>query len=153
MTTDDASAALSAIRYTLLIVGTNGPTGPHFMVANWGLQGSFDPWRYLLMLKKSSHTREYAERGKSFTINLLDGKERTLVAEIQKKKGNGFEAREGPAGAPRLARAFAGFDCKVLKVEDLGGDHVLVVADVVDGWKRGEGPALTLEDLKLSYAG
>lgn len=153
MTTDDASAALSELRYTLLIVGTMGPKGAHFMVANWGLQASFDPWRFLLMLKKSSHTREYAEKGKAFTINLLNESERKLVTEIQKKKGDGFPGKEGPAGAPRLAQAFAGFDCKVLKVEDLGGDHVLVVADVVDGWKTGDGPALTLPELKLSYAG
>ena len=69
--TDDASSALSAIRSTILIVGTKSPKGPHFMIANWGTQASFDPWRYVIALKKEAHTTSYAKSHDAFTINLV----------------------------------------------------------------------------------
>lgn len=153
MTIDDASAALSEIRSTLLVVGTRGPNGDHFMVANWGTQASFDPWRYVICVKKTAHTLEYLKGHKAFTISLLDGAHKKLVMEIMKSKGDGHKGEKSATDVPRLPESYAGFDCRLLKVEDVGGDHALVVADVVDGWKRGDGPALAVQDLKLSYAG
>ncbi|HEX2021155.1 MAG TPA: flavin reductase family protein [Candidatus Thermoplasmatota archaeon] len=153
MTTDDASAALTEVRSTLLFIGTKGPGGDHFMLANWGTQASFDPWRYVILLKKTSHTLANAKAAKSFTVNLLDAPQKALVTRLMKAHGDGEKGEAGPSGAPRLPQAYAGFDCKVLDVLDVGGDHALVVADVLDGWKRDGGPALTVQDAKLSYAG
>jgi flavin reductase (DIM6/NTAB) family NADH-FMN oxidoreductase RutF len=155
MSLDDASAALSEIRSTLLILGTTGEKGPHFMVANWGTQASFEPWRFVMMVKKTAHTLAYARQHGAFTVNLLSegAKFEPLVKELMKKKGEGHKAEKGSLDAPRLPEAYAGFDCKVLETHDVGGDHLLVVADVVDGWKTGEGPAVVLGDMDLSYAG
>ena len=155
MSIDDASAALSEIRYSLLILGTQGEKGPHFMVGNWGVQASFDPWRFVFLAKKSSHMLQYAQKHGAFTVNLLSEKDayQPLVKEIMKKKGDGHASKKGSLDAPRLPEAFAGYDCKLLQAIDIGGDHMLLVADVVDGWKSGEGPAVVLADLKLSYSG
>src|ERR1051325_11369013 len=95
MSVDAASAALSEIRSTLLILGTNDPKGAHFMVANWGTQASFDPWRFVMMLKKTSHTLDYARKHGAFTVNLLDASRKALVKEIQKGKGEGHEGEIG----------------------------------------------------------
>lgn len=153
MSVDDASAALTELRYSLLVIGTNGPTGPHFMIANWGVQASFDPWRFILMLKKTSHTLSYARASGAFTVNLLDASKRNLVTRLLKEKGEGFDGIDATIDAPRLKDAYAGFECKILDAIDIGGDHTLVVSDVVEGWKTGEGPPVTLPELKLSYAG
>jgi flavin reductase (DIM6/NTAB) family NADH-FMN oxidoreductase RutF len=153
MPTDDASAALAEIRTTLLILGTAGAGGPHFMIGNWGTQASFDPWRFVMLLKKSAHTLDYAKKQHAFTVNLLDASQKPLVLQFMKAKGEGHKGERGPLDAPRLPEAFAGVDCKVLETHDIGGDHVLVVADVVDGWKKGDGPALTVGEAGLSYAG
>lgn len=155
MSADDASAALSEIRTTLLLVGTDGAQGPRFMVANWGTQASFDPWRYVVALKKTSHTLQNAQARGAFTVNLLRaaGEDAALVKEVMKRKGDGQKADKGALAAPRLAASYAGFDCRLLQVVDVGGDHVLAVGEVVDGWKRGEGPAQTLDDAHLSYSG
>lgn len=153
MSTDDASAALSQMQTTLLILGTTGPTGPHFMVGNWGVQASFDPWRFVMLLKKTAHTLDYARTHHAFTVNLLDKAHKKLVTDIMKAKGEGRSSEKGPVDAPRLPEAFAGIDCKVLETYDIGGDHMLVVADVVDGWKKGDGPAMSVGDAGLSYAG
>lgn len=153
MSTDDASAALGEIRTTLLILGTSGARGPHFMIGNWGTQASFDPWRFVMLMKKSAHTLDYAKTHHAFTVNLLEIAQKPLVLQLMKAKGEGHAAEKGPIDAPRLPEAYAGFDCKVLETYDIGGDHFLVVADVVDGWKRGEGPSMTVQDAGLSYAG
>lgn len=152
MTVDDASAALSEMRYSLLILGTNGPGGPHFMVGNWGTQASFDPWRFVMLLKRDAHTLANARARGAFTVNLLDEAHKDAARQVMKGKADGQGAK-GALDAPRFPDAYAGFDCRVLDVHDVGGDHMLVVADVVDGWKTGDGPAVTLRDLKLSYAG
>ena len=153
MSIDDASAALGEIRSTLLILGTSGANGAHFMVGNWGTQASFDPWRFVMLLKKSAHTLDYANKHHAFTVNLVGAAHKDLVLKLMKAKGEGHASQKGPLDAPRLPEAFAGFDCKVLETHDIGGDHMLVVADVVDGWKTGEGPAMTVRDAGLSYAG
>lgn len=153
MTIDDASAALSELHTTLLILGTSGASGPHFMIGNWGTQASFDPWRFVMLLKKSAHTLDYAKKHHAFTVNLLPKGQKDLVLKLMKAKGEGHASAKASVDAPRLPEAFAGFDCKVLETHDIGGDHLLVVADVVDGWKKGEGPAMTVQDTGLSYAG
>lgn len=155
MSVDDASAALSEIRSTLLVLGTQGEKGPHFMVANWGTQASFDPWRFVMLVKKSAHTLAYLQKHRAFTVNLLSeaADNAPLVKELMKRKGEGHKAEKGVLDAPRLPEAYAGFDCKVLETHDIGGDHLVVAAEVVDGWKTAEGPAVTLADLDLSYAG
>src|SRR5688500_14411989 len=101
MTTDDASAALGELETTLLLVGTTSPQGAHFMVANWGTQASFDPWRYVIALKKTSHTLAYARERRALTVNLLPKGAKTVVTGIMKAKGEGHAAEPGPAGAPR----------------------------------------------------
>lgn len=153
MTTDDASAALTQVRSTLMIIGSTGATGPHFMVGNWGTQASFDPWRFVFLLKKAARTLQNVKANGSFTVNLIDAPQKPVVLSLMKSKGEGHKGEKGALDAPRLPEAYAGFDCKFIDVVEIGGDHVLVVADVVDGWKKGEGPALTVGDAGLSYAG
>ena len=153
MSIDDASSALSEIRTTLLILGTTGSKGAHFMIGNWGTQASFDPWRWVMLLKKSAHTLDYAKKHHAFTVNLLPKDQKPLVLSLMKAKGEGHKGDKGALDAPRLPEAFAGFDCKVIETHDIGGDHMLVVADIVDGWKKGEGPAMSVQDAGLSYAG
>ena len=152
MTVDAASAALSQLRTTVLVLGTNGPAGAHFMLGNWGTQASFDPWRFVMLLKRDAHTLANVRARGAFTVNLLDEAHRDAAKQVMKGKADGTGGK-GPLDAPRLPGAFAGFDCRLLDVHDVGGDHMLVVADVVDGGRTGDGPALTLSDLKLSYAG
>ena len=153
MSTDDASGALSQFQTTLFVLGTTGPRGPHFMVANWGIQASFDPWRFVMLLKKQAHTLDYARKHHAFTVNLLEKGQKALIAEILKAKGEGRRGDVGSVDAPRLPEAYAGIDCKVLDTHDIGGDHMLVVADIVDGWKKGDGPALTVGEAGMNYAG
>lgn len=167
MTTDDASAALSELRYTALLVGTytanvggtptrgsfEPPPQAHFMFANWGTQASFEPWRFVIAIKTKAHTLANIRATKAFTLNLVDRGSGALAREVLKKKGDGFASTKGPTGGARLQGAYAGFDCRLVETHDIGGDHTLVVGEVVDGWKRGDGPALTLPELELSYSG
>lgn len=154
MTAEDASAALSEIRSTLLVVGTQGETGPHFMIANWGTQASFEPRRFVLALESDSHTAKYVRERGAFTVGLVDAQHKDLVKTILKKKGwDGHEGEEARVEAPRLPEAFAGIDCRLVDLLEIGGDHVLAVGDVVGGWKKGEGPALRLDEMHMSYSG
>ena len=140
------------MRYTLLVLGTKGGEGAHFMLGNWGTQASFDPWRFVMLLKREARTLANLRAHGAFTVNLLDAAHKDLAKDVMKGKADG-KGDEGPLDAPRLPGAYAGFDCRLIEVHEIGGDHVAVVADVVDGWKTGEGPALVLAEMKLSYAG
>jgi len=152
MSTDAASQALKQVESTLLIVGSQGEGGAHFMVANWATQASFEPWRYVLAMKKTSRTIRNVREKKAFTVNLLDDAHKDVVKRVLKGAADG-KGDESPVDAPRLPDAYAGFDCEVVDVLDTGGDHALVVADVKDGWKRGDGPPVRVDEMKLSYAG
>lgn len=153
--TEAASEALSLVHSTFLIVGTKGPEGgPHYMVANWGTQASFDPWRYVIAIKNVARTLKNAKDAGAFTVNLLEASKKDVVKEILKTKGwNDHAADEGPTDAPRLPEAYAGFDCRVLDTIDVGGDHTLVVGEVVGGWKTKDAKPLMLGDMALSYSG
>jgi flavin reductase (DIM6/NTAB) family NADH-FMN oxidoreductase RutF len=151
---DAASAALSLVPTAFLVIGTRGPQGAHYMVANWGTQASFDPWRYVIALKNEARTLRYAKEAGGFTVNFLDEAHKGVVKEVLKSKGwDGHAGKEGVTQAPRLPEAFAGFDCRLLDTIDVGGDHQLAIGEIVAGWKDEEAEPLTLADLKMSYSG
>jgi flavin reductase (DIM6/NTAB) family NADH-FMN oxidoreductase RutF len=63
----------------------------------------------------------------------------------------------GPeTGCPIIAGAAAYLECRVVSITDNGGDHDLVVGEVVGAGVHKDGKAtetLTLPDLGWSYAG
>lgn len=149
-----AGDALTLVPYPAFVVGTTNEAGsPHFMLANWGTQASFEPWRFVVALTNTARTLAYAKRGQAFTVNLLDSNQKNTPRAIVRAKGADQPFTPGATKAPRLAASFAGFDCVLTDVLEIGGDHVLLVGEVVSGWKTQDATALGLADAGMRYAG
>jgi flavin reductase (DIM6/NTAB) family NADH-FMN oxidoreductase RutF len=133
------------------------------MVANWITQSSFEPRLVTLALQKTSYSHDMITKGKVFAVNLFKTAEAEGIKPFTKSRKKNPAKMEtadftpGPeTGCPILAGATAYLECKVRQVVDVGGDHDLIVAEVVGaGLKEKVNPSdiLSLPDLGWNYSG
>ena len=133
------------------------------MVANWLTQASFEPRLIALSLQKTSHTYGLIEKGGVFAVNIFNKADQEAIKPFTKSREKNpdkmKDARytEGPeTGCPILEGAAAYLECKVAQVVDVGGDHNIMVGEVVSAGVKKPGEAadtLTLVDIGWSYAG
>lgn len=163
MTNDTIKDALSMMPYGFYsITSTDGDTN-NAMVANWVSQVSFDPRLIAMGIQKTSFSHGLIEKGKVFAINLFNKKDVDFIKPFTKSRSKNpakmddAEFTPGPiTGCPILKGAAAYIECKVVAIHDDGGDHSLIVGEVVGAGVNKPGDAsetLTLLDLGWSYAG
>ena len=94
-----------------------------------------------------------------FSVNIL-GKEQKSIAEhfvkpaaVIGEKLKDIRHRAGKTGAPLLEDAIAYFECEVREIANDGGDHAVVIGEVVDAGVQRDEPALTLMDTGWHYGG
>lgn len=152
--------ALRQIPYGLYVVGVRGGGDGEMnaMAASWVTQCSFDPPLIMVAIRKPSHTYDLLKGDGSFTLNLLDKKERRIIRTLEKpfravgEKIGKVGHVEEDTGAPILRRAFAYVECKIRKVYE-PGDHALVIGEVIHAGVRAPGESMMCSDLKWRYAG
>jgi flavin reductase (DIM6/NTAB) family NADH-FMN oxidoreductase RutF len=149
--------ALRRIPYGLYVVTTaldgewNGFTG------SWLTQASFEPPLLALAIRRDSTSFRMIAASGVLVVNWIRKTDRDLAERFFKpvrRVGDKFgdlACRMGATGAPILDRALAYADCRVAHVWE-GGDHALVVAEIVD-LATGEGDALLVSDTPWSYGG
>jgi 3-hydroxy-9,10-secoandrosta-1,3,5(10)-triene-9,17-dione monooxygenase reductase component len=111
-------------------MGRNGPVG---MTANSVTSVSLDPPLILLCPAKSSETWPDVRRAGTFCVNVMAGHHEALTRRFAQKDTDrfaGVELTARPAG-PALDDAVAWIGCSI-RAEHDGGDHTIVVADVMD---------------------
>lgn len=122
----------SGIYITTAMVG-GVPVG---MLASFIEQAGFDPPMLTMAVGKGRPLLEGMKEDAAFGIHVVSEKNGALVKSFSKPDGGDpFEAHElvgHPLGVPRLAEAMAFLDCRVRQSMD-AGDHVVVLAEVVDG--------------------
>lgn len=133
------------------------------MVANWVFQISFEPRLMALALQKTSYTYRLIETGRTFAVNLFhkdDSEKLTPFAKGRSKNPEKMaqsQYRDAPkTGCPILEGAAAYLECRVVRIIDVGGDHDLVIGEVVGAGVEKPGEAadtLSLPHLGWSYAG
>jgi len=116
-----------------------------------------------LGLQKTCYTHGLVEQGGSFAVNIFNQEDSELLMPFTKgrsKKPDKMEdARYSQApitGCPVIDGAAAYVECRVIRIIDVGGDHDIVVGEVVGGDVMKEGDAadmLTLPKLGWNYAG
>jgi flavin reductase (DIM6/NTAB) family NADH-FMN oxidoreductase RutF len=151
--------ALRQIPYGLYVLGVRGGDGEmNAMAASWVTQCSFDPPLIMVAVRKPSRTYDLVKSGGSFSLNLLDKKERRIVRTLEKpfravgNKIGRVSHVEEDTGAPILRRAFAYLECEVRDIYQ-PGDHALVIGEVVHAVLRGPGEPIMCSDLKWHYGG
>jgi flavin reductase (DIM6/NTAB) family NADH-FMN oxidoreductase RutF len=155
--------ALKMMPYGFYGITTKRGDDVNAMTANWVMQVSFEPRLIALGLQKTSYTHGLIEPGVGFAVNLFKKADAEKIKPFTRGRAKNphkmedASFRPAPATAsPVLDGAAAYVECRVVRVVDIGGDHDIVVGEVVGAevMKPGEASAtLSLLDLGWSYAG
>ena len=163
MSSDAAKGALRMMPYGFYSITSRDGEEVNAMVANWVTQASFEPRMMAVGLQKSAYSHKVIEQGGVFAINIFKTEDQEAIMPFTKgrakKPDKMAEAKytEGAeTGCPILEGAAAYIECKVVNLVDIGGDHDLLVGEVVGGGVKKEAEAaevLSLVALGWSYAG
>ena len=151
--------ALRKIPHGVYVIGVRQGDQMNAFTGTWLTQVSFTPPLVALGIKKASHSLEMVRESGVFSVNLL-GKDQKSIAEHFVKpasavgeKLRGIGHRAGATGAPILEDAIAFFECEVREIANEGGDHAVVIGEVVEAGVRKDEPALALMDTGWHYGG
>lgn len=163
MSDEKVEDALKMMPYGFYSITSCTSDDANIMVANWVTQASFEPRLIALGLQKTSYTHGLIEKGGSFAINIFSQEDSEAIMPFTKGRSKAPDKveeatyTEAPVtGCPILDEAAAFVECRVVKIVDVGGDHDIVVGEVVGGNVLKEieaGDALTLPKLGWIYAG
>lgn len=163
MTADPIKEALKRMPYGFYSITSRNGDEVNAMVGNWLTQVSFEPRMLMFALAKNAYTHEVIQAGGVFAINLFNKEDSEAIKPFTKSRGKKPEKMEvatwTPApttGCPMLEGAAAVIECRVAQWVDIGGDHDLLVGEVVNAviLKPGdENTTLTLPYMGWNYAG
>ncbi len=163
MSDDPIKEALNRMPYGFYSLTSRNGDDVNAMVANWIMQASFTPRLMAIGLQKKAYTHGVISEGGVFAINIFNQEDQDAMMPFTKgrakKPEKMAEASYTPApqtGCPILADAAAYVECKVVKIVDVGGDHDIVIGEVIGGDVLKEGDVddtLTLPQIGWSYAG
>jgi flavin reductase (DIM6/NTAB) family NADH-FMN oxidoreductase RutF len=163
MNEDAMKAALKMMPYGFYSLTSKAEDDVNAMVANWVTQVSFEPRQIAIGLQKTCYTHALIEKGGVFALNIFRKEAVEAIKPFTKGRAKNpdkmNQAHFEPApetGCPILEGSAAYLECRVVRIIDTGGDHDLVVGEVVGAGVSRPGDAsdsLTLPDLGWSYAG
>jgi flavin reductase (DIM6/NTAB) family NADH-FMN oxidoreductase RutF len=159
----DATTKKSALRMIsngLYLLTVQGQGRYNASTISWLSQASFEPPLVMVGVRVDTLTHTILEESRQFAINVLAVGQRDLAqvffkhAEYEEGKLSGYAFEPGPVtGAPLFLDAPAWFECKFVD-EVKGGDHTVVVAEVVEaGVRNSDITPMTLRDTSWHYGG
>ena len=163
MPEDITKKVLQRLHYGFYSVTSRSGEDVNAMVLNWLTQVSFNPRMIAIALQKSSYTHNIIETGKVFAINIFSKNDKEIIKPIAKSrkknpnKMNELEYSLGQeTGCPIIEGSSAFLECQVVEILDIGGDHDIVVGEVINAGQKKPGDVedtLVLADIGWSYAG
>ena len=163
--------AMHELPYGIYVIGSTGGGRPNAMIADWVMQMSFSPRLIGAAFERDSSNLANIRANRALTINLLDEESMSLArnfvqptsgAKIQGRSDDASAARHdkladveyrlGTRGCPILEDALVWIEAEAQEFVDIG-DHVLVVASVLDARVQGSGEPLTSTITGWSYSG
>jgi len=163
MSEDMIKSALQRMPYGFYAITSKNEKEANIMVANWVTQASFTPRLIAICLAKSAYSYKLIESGRVFAVNIFNKEDQEGIMPFTggraKRPNKMDDARYTPGpetGCPILDDAAAYIECKVIEIVDVGGDHVILVGEAINGDSMKDGgvtDTLTLPDLGWSYAG
>ena len=129
---------LRKIPYGLYILGLRDGEKFHGMVGSWLSQCSFEPPLLMLGIKKGSYSHQMMEHNPYLSVNFPRKDQKKLVEgffrpyEVKDHKFGETPFHLGKNGVPLLDDAIAHLECKVRQIVSGGGDHDIVIAEVVE---------------------
>jgi flavin reductase (DIM6/NTAB) family NADH-FMN oxidoreductase RutF len=163
MSDDSIKDVLRLMPYGFYSITSHHGTDLNAMVANWIVQSSFEPRQITLGLQKTSFSHGLIQASKVFAVNLFYKADVESMKPFTKsraknpdKMNDAHYTLSAQVGCPILEGAAAYLECRVVGNLDTGGDHELMVGEVVGAaiLKPGSvNDTVTLLDLGWSYAG
>lgn len=149
---------LRKIPYGLYILGLRDGDQFHGMVGSWLSQCSFEPPLLALGIKQGSYSHKMLEHNPYFTINFPGKEQKKLVErffrpyEVKDNKFGEVPFHLSERGVPILDEALGHLECKATQIVT-GGDHDVVIAEVLDAQIREDLENLTMKDTGWHYGG
>lgn len=163
MSDDPAKEVLNRIPYGFYSLTSCNDEDANAMVFNWFSQVSFSPRLVAVGLAKKAYTHGLIDKSGVFAVNIFNEEDQENIKQFTKGRAKAPDKMEGAqftagpeTGCPILDGAAAFLECKVVEMVDVGGDHDILVGEVVNAGvlKSGEvTDTLSLPDLGWSYAG
>lgn len=163
MSDDPIMDVLNLIPYGFYSITSRADDEVNIMVANWLTQVSFDPRQVVLGLQKTSYTHGLIEKGRVFAVNLFRKEDAELIKAFTKSRVKNPQKVESATyslspniNCPIIEGCAAYLECRVIQVVDAGGDHSIVIGEVVGAGELKESSVddiLTLPYIGWSYAG
>jgi len=163
MEESNARKALRMMPYGFYSITSCNEDESNAMVANWVSQVSFEPRLIAVGLQKTSHTHGVIEKGQVFAVNMFRAEDSETIMPYTKGRSKNPDkmkdakySQAPKTGCPVLEGAAAYVECRVVDIIDVGGDHDILVGEVVGGdvMKEAEaGDLLILPQLGWTYAG
>lgn len=125
----------------------------------WLSQASFKPPLLMAAIRRDSNVFECMERSRNAAVHILDAAQEEIARKFlsaTKREGdhlNGEPFTDGTTSSPILLSPPAYIECAVRRIIDTGGDHALVVLEVVETQYRRDSRPLLIADTKWHYGG
>lgn len=149
---------LRSLSNGMYVVTTGDREAAAGATVTWLTQSSFEPPLLVACVREGSGLWEGIERNLRAVVHVLGEDQQEIAkrfftpAELEGATLNGLEFEATPAG-PRLRDARAWAECKVRELIDCGGDHRLVVLQVLDVGAEGDIEPLTVRASPWQYGG
>lgn len=163
MSDDPIKEALNRIPYGFYALTSRNDDDVNAMVINWAMQASFSPRLVAIGLQKKAYSHGVISEGGVFAINIFNAGDQEAMMGFTKGRARNPEkmaqANYTPGketGCPVLDGAAAYLECKLVQMVDVGGDHDILVGEVIGAEILKEGnvdDTLTLPHVGWSYAG
>lgn len=109
------------------------------IMASWVQQSSFDPPALSIALAKGRPIGEAIHASKQLALSIIPEDDKSLMKHYARPIPDdadpfgGVRVIDTPGGMPALADALAWLECRVISTCDFGGDHELIIAQIVAG--------------------
>ena len=150
--------ALRKIVHGVYVIGVKDGEHLNAFTATWVTQVSFEPPLVVVGVRKDGVSYSMIEKSRIFTINFLAAGRKEVAqhflkpAHLAGDKLEGIGYRLGETGAPILEEAAAYVECRVKEIYP-GGDHAIVVGEVVGAGVMKDVDPLTLKETGWHYGG
>jgi flavin reductase (DIM6/NTAB) family NADH-FMN oxidoreductase RutF len=130
----DPAAALGRIPSGLFVVAWRVADQDRALLASWIMQAGFVPPTISVAVATTRDLLAALDTDARFSVSVLGEPQRSLVGRFAKPAAEpfaGLDVRRTASGVAVLADAAAWLECRPLARAASGGDHVVVVAEVL----------------------
>lgn len=147
------------IPYGLYVVGVKGHDSLNAFTGSWISQCSLKPPMVMMGVREDAHSLELLREEPYVSINFLRKDQQDVCAHFFKPaKLEGHRLADiafhvGKTGTPLLDDCVGSLECHVKNIMSYEGDHVVVIAEVIEAHLKEDQDILNVSDTPWHYGG